>query len=588
MVAHQEKRPIGDQTDATMLGAAPAPVRAFSPAGRWSKLLLVGLLVAFALVWFSNLEFRKLVSPDEGRYAEIGREMAVSGDWITPRLNDLKYFEKPPLQYWATAAAFRLFGESNWGARWWPATTAFACVVLMFWSVRRWYGDAALALAAAAALGGCTGFIINSHINTLDAGLAAFLTVALLSFLLAQQPGATATANRNGMLAVWAAMALAVLSKGLIGIVLPGAVLAIYVMVERDWRLLTRLHLGKGLILFLAITVPWFVAVSLANDEFARFFFVHEHFARFLTKVHRREGAWWYFIPILLFGAMPWTPYIAVRLRQGWRREGERGTLQPRRLLLIWTGFIFLFFSVSHSKLPSYILPVFPALALLAALEMREMPPRLLSRIAWGLAAVGGVLLLVVAIGGDWMVARFFANARSPFEIVSRYVPWIQASVFAFTAGALVAAWAFRRLAREAGMVALACGSLVAGILAINGHDELSSWSSSALILREAEATAGPLARDAPFYSVWMYDQTLPFYLKRPVTLVQYVDELALGLEAEPWKGIARAEDWQTHWQTLDRGYAMMDVNNYQRLQQAGLPMRLLARDPRRVIVSRR
>lgn len=571
-----------------MLGAAPTPVRSLSTAGRWSKLLLAGLLVAFALIWFSNLEYRKLVSPDEGRYAEIGREMALSGDWVTPRLNDLKYFEKPPLQYWATAAVFQLFGESQWGARWWPATTAFACVLLMFWTARRLYGDDEIALAAAAALGGCSGFVINSHINTLDAGLAAFLTVALLSFLLAQRPGATATANRNGMLAVWVAMALAVLSKGLIGIVLPGAVLAIYVVVERDWRLLTRLHLGKGLILFLAITVPWFVAVSLANDEFARFFFVHEHFARFLTKVHRRGGAWWYFVPILLFGAMPWTPYIAVRLRQGWRREGEPGTLQVRRLLLVWFGFIFLFFSVSHSKLPSYILPVFPALALLAALEMRDMTPKLLSRIAWGLAAVGGVLLLVVVIGGEWITARFFVNARSPFEIVSRYVPWMQGSILAFTAGALAAVWFFRRAARAFGMVALAFGSLVAGILALDGHDELSSLSSSYHIVREVEATAGPFQRDAPFFSVWMYDQTLPFYLKRPVTLVHYVDEFALGQTAEPWKGIAEIEDWKNRWLALAQGYAMMSVLNYERFLQEGLPMRLLARDPRRVIVSRR
>lgn len=180
--------------------------------------------------------------------------MVLSGDWVTPRLNDLKYFEKPPLQYWATAAAFRVFGDSQWGARWWPATTAFGCVLLMFWG-RRLFGEE-VGLTAAAALGGCTGFVINAHINTLDAGLAAFLTVSLLGFLLAQRPGATPVENRNWMLVVWAAMGLGVLSKGLIGVVLPGAVLAIYILIERDWRLLTRLHIGKGLVVLLLITVP--------------------------------------------------------------------------------------------------------------------------------------------------------------------------------------------------------------------------------------------------------------------------------------------------------------------------------------------
>ena len=555
-------------------------------SGQLTKVLLLGLLILFTAVWFSNLEYRKLIRPDEGRYAEIGREMALSGDWVTPRLNDLKYFEKPPLQYWATAAAFRIFGEHHWTARWWPATTTFACVLLMFWAVRRLYGDKEIALSAAAALGGCTGVVIISHINTLDAGLAAFLTIALLGFLLAQRPGATPTETRNWMLAVWAAMGLAALSKGLIGVILPGAVLAIYVLIERDWRLLTRLHLGKGLALFLLIAVPWFVAVSLANDEFARFFFIHEHFARFLTKVHHREGAWWYFVPILLFGAMPWTPFIAVRLREGWRREGIPGTLQPRRLLLIWAAFIFLFFSASHSKLPSYILPVFPALALFTAVEMQRMAPATLSRLAWGLAVAGGALLLVALIGGE-RIARAFAKESSPFEIVRNYVPWMQASVFSFTTGAIAAAWLFRRYARATGIVALAFGSLIAGILAMDGHDELSRLSSSYHIVREIEATQGPLDPRVPFYSIQMYDQTLPFYLKRPVTLVHYINEFALGLDVEPQKGIAQVEDWKLRWIGLERGYAMMNPDKYERFTKEGLPMRLLARDPHRVIVSR-
>ncbi len=590
--------------------------KCFQPHMRLPKLLPAILLILFTAIWFGNLEGRKLVDPDEGRYAEIGREMALSGDWVTPRLNDLKYFEKPPLQYWATAAAFRIFGEHHWTARWWPATTTFASVLLMFWAVRRLYGDEEIALSAAAALGGCSGFVIESHLNTLDAGLAAFLTIALLSFLLAQRPGATPTENRNGMLVVWAALALAVLSKGLIGLVLPGAVLAIYVLIERDWRLLTRLHLGKGLALFLLITVPWFVAVSLANDEFARFFFIHEHFARFLTDVHHRKGAWWYFVPFLLFGAMPWTPFIAARLheiwfarfffivpillframpwtsfiarlREGWRREDPPGTLQIPRFLLVWTAFIFLFFSASHSKLPSYILPVFPALALFAVVEMQRMAPATLSRFAWGLAAVGGAVLLVVLIGGE-RIARAFSKESSPLEIVRNYVPWIQASVFSFTAGAVAAAWLFRRYAtRSGGIVMLAFGSLVAGILAVDGHDELSRLSSSYHIVREIEATPGLRDHRVPFYSIQMYDQTLPFYLKRPVTLVQYINEFALGLDAEPQKGIARVADWKPRWVGLEQGYAMMNPANYERFTQEGLPMRVLARDHRRVIVSR-
>lgn len=553
---------------------------------RLARVYLLGLLALFALIWFSNLEYRKLTRPDEGRYAEIAREMAQSGDWVTPRLNDLKYFEKPPLQYWMTAAAFRLFGEHHWTARWWPVTTAFGCVLLLFWSVRRLYGDDELALMAAAALGGCSGFLINTHINTLDGGLAACLTVALLAFLLAQRPGATAQENRNAMLAVWAALALAVLSKGLIGLVLPGGALALYVLLERDWALLIRLHWGKGLALFLLITAPWFIAVSLANPEFPHFFFIHEHFERFLTNAHKREGGWWYFIPILLFGLMPWTPFVIWRLRAGWRRQGESGTLQIQRLLLIWSGFIFLFFSVSHSKLPSYILPLFPALALLAALQMRRMEPDTLSRTAIILTAAGGALLLVVGLGGDWL-AYAFAKEASPLPILRGMVPWVQASVLSFTLGAAAAIWLFRRPTRVAGVLALAFGSLSAGILAMNGHEQLSPLSSSYHIVKKIVNQPAAFDPAIPFYSIEMHDHTLPFYLKRPVTLVQYIDEFALGLAAEPAKGIAQVADWQTRWATLPQGYAIMRPDNYARFADQGVPMRVLARDPRRVIVSR-
>ena len=127
-----------------------------------------------------------------------------------------------------------------------------------------------------------------------------------------------------------------------------------------------------------------------------------------------------------------------------------------------------------------------------------------------------------------------------------------------------------------------------AGILALGGYDELSRLSSSYYLVREIKARQGPFDRTLPFYSVQMYDQTLPFYLKRPVTLVQYIDEFALGLDAEPDKGIQRVEDWKKRWAALEQGYAILSPSNYEQIAAGGLPMRVLARDPRRVIVSRR
>jgi len=252
----------------------------------------------FAAAWLATLAARPLYKTDEARYGEISREMAQSGDWVTPRLNGIKYFEKPPLQYWAGAAALKVFGVHDWAARLWTGLLSLAGVALAFFAGRRLFGASA-GTAAAAILAGCPLFIAFGQFNTLDMGVSVFLAAAVFAFAIGQSPGAGSIGGalvrrrRRWMLAGWAACALAVLSKGLIGIVLPAATVALYMLLRRDWALLRRLELARGIPLFLAITVPWFVVVSMRNPEFARFFFVQEHFQRFTTTMHHREHPAW-------------------------------------------------------------------------------------------------------------------------------------------------------------------------------------------------------------------------------------------------------------------------------------------------------
>src|ERR1051326_99686 len=219
--------------------------------------------------------------------------MVVSGDYVTPRLNGFKYFEKPPLQYWATAAAFEAFGFHDAAARLWAALTGFAGIVMVFLAGNRLFGRPA-GFIAAAVLAGSPLYVLLGQYNTLDMGVRFFL-------------GAAIAALCSGfVLTFWAACALAVLSKGLIGIVLPLGAVALYVLVKRDLGLLRHLQIVKGGLVFLLIAAPWFLLVSTANDEFARFFFIHEHFERFTSEVHQRHGAPWYFLPILAGGLAPW------------------------------------------------------------------------------------------------------------------------------------------------------------------------------------------------------------------------------------------------------------------------------------------
>jgi len=543
-----------------------------------TRALLI-LLAMFGALWFGTLDYRKLIKPDEGRYAEIPREMVASGDWLTPRLNDIKYFEKPALQYWATAAAFSLFGEHHWTARLWSALTGFLGVLATFFAVRRLWGVDA-ALYSACTLGGSLLWVMIGHVNTLDMGVSFFLSSAVFGFVLAQRDEATPRENRHIMWLVWLALALAVLSKGLIGLVLPAVTLVGYSLWQRDFTPWRRLHLLSGLALLLAVTAPWFIAVSLANPEFARFFFIHEHFERFLTKAHGRYQPIWYFIPILLIGMLPWLVGLFLMARQAFRHEPQ-SRFQPRRFLLLWCLVVFGFFSVSSSKLASYILPLFPALAALIGVHFAESGRRDARDLRWHALPVIILAAAGLAFAPDSVL---LSSPEVPRQLYAEYVPWLLAASGLLLLSAL-SALAFAWFARpRASIVSLAFGGLLFSQLILLGHDSLAPANSAYRIVASIRSQVEP---GVPFFSVNTYDQTLPFYLRRSVTLVAYQDELGFGIAQEPHKFIPDLAGFEQAWRSAPQAWALIDHDTYRQLLATGLPMHLAARDTRRIIVRK-
>ena len=221
-----------------------------STRARWLYWGLAGLL---SLVWLATLASRPLFNPDEGRYAEIPREMLSGGDWVIPHLNGLDYIEKPPLQYWATAVTYRLLGVSEFSARLYTALTALAAVAVIGFLGKRLWGNGA-GWRAAAVLSGMFMFVVLGQLMTLDMSLTFWMTASLAGFLLAQR---APSAERGWMLFAWLAAALGVLTKGLVAAAIPTAVLVIYSLWMRDFSPWRKLHLRWGLPLFFAITVPW-------------------------------------------------------------------------------------------------------------------------------------------------------------------------------------------------------------------------------------------------------------------------------------------------------------------------------------------
>ncbi|NMV38725.1 glycosyltransferase family 39 protein [Ralstonia insidiosa] len=554
----------------------PLDRSANAPALPWRNASLWLLAAAFLAVWLGTLGYRHLIPTDEGRYAEIAREMFTTGDWVTIRYNALKYFEKPPLQMWGTALAYTLFGVGDWQARLFTALSGIAGLVFTMLAAARWWGKR-IAVVTGLVLVSAPMWNVGAHFNSLDMGVAGCMTMALAALLLAQHPDATRSQRRNWMWACWASMALAVLSKGLIGVVLPGFVLVVYTLVARDWALWKRLHLVTGLIVFFAVGAPWFVLISARNPEFAWFFFVHEHFQRFTSTVHNRNAPLWYFVPLLLAGFLPWLAQLPGAARLSFARsETAANGFRPTLMLGLWATLIFAFFSISDSKLPGYIFPIIPALAVLAALVLDKTSER-----AWRWQLKAFLALAVVGLAASGYVATMSSDMY-PNAVFSRFGMFL---AVAFAAGA-VFTWLALRFAdrRFESLTAFACAWFLTFTAALLGHEAFGRSMSGIDLVPAVKPWLKP---GVPFYAVERLDHTMPFYLGTPTTMVQQPDELAFGIEQEPTKWIPTTEAFVTHWKEGGQAVAMMGPGTYDRLSTQGVPMIVIARDARRVIVRR-
>lgn len=562
-----------------MRSSSTSRVAAPSVGATAGAVALVSLLIL--LVWFGTLDMRHLLRSDEGRYAEIAREMFATGDWVTIRYQELKYFEKPPFHLWVTTLAYTLFGVGDWQARLCVAMSGILGLGVTMLAAARWHGRR-VAMLTGLVLVSAPMWNIAGHFNSLDMTLAGAMACVLSFMLLAQHPDATRAQRRNWMLACWAAMGVAVLVKGLVGLALPGLVLVVYTLVTRDFGLWRRLHLAGGIVAMLVVTVPWFWLVSERNPEFLRFFFIHEHWQRYTSNVHQRGGAIWYFVPLLLAGFLPWLGlgvqmWRAVRERAGVARGISPRPFQPALLAALWAVAIFVFFSLSGSKLPGYIVPIFPALALLAGVALDTVTERTWRWQVNAMIALGVIGLLACPFVG------MLDKPGTPNVVYREFAVWTGIAFAVLLAGSLLA----RRLLRTRGVfpsvVAYALAMFICCTVALRGHEAMGRPSSGVDLVPAINAVLTP---DMPLYSVGMLDHTLPFYLRRTTIMVEHPDELDFGVGQEPQKWIPTVDGFIARWQAGQRAVAIMAPATYDALAARGVPMHRIAGDRRRVAVA--
>lgn len=340
-----------------------SPVR---PHTDW--LLILGFC---GFLFFFGLNSFGLIGADEPRYAQIAREMLARHDWVTPILGGKPWLEKPPLYYWEAMLSYRIFGVSDWAARIPSAFDATLLAVAVYLFLRRFRPgfqlDGALVTASSA------GIIAFARAASTDMPLAAAFGIAMLAWYAWLESG-----SRLYLASFYIALGFGMLAKGPVAPVLAGLVILLYAAARRDYALVGRTLWIPGIALFCAVAVPWYILVQLRNPEFFRVFILQHNLARFGTDLYHHQQPFWYYVPVTLIALIPWTIFAmeaGLETLRIWRQEGKNVVVHEEALnifILLWLLAPVLFFSISKSKLPGYILPVVPAGTLLVAEYIRR------------------------------------------------------------------------------------------------------------------------------------------------------------------------------------------------------------------------
>ncbi|MDB5872912.1 MAG: glycosyl transferase, partial [Ramlibacter sp.] len=324
--------------------------------GRLAALLLAAAWLA-ATAWV-----RPLMVPDEGRYASVAWEMLRSGDWLVPTLNGLPYFHKPPLFYWITSASLWLFGAHEWAARAAPLVGALMGASSLYLFARRWSGASAARLSLLV-LATQPMFFLGAQFANLDMLVAGCIAATILASAHAALLARQGMRSRPALAAAWLFAALGLLAKGLIGLVLPGMVVVIWLLVLRRPRLIASLLWLPGMALFACVAGPWFIAMQWRFPEFGHYFFVVQHFNRFAQAGFNNAQPFWFYLPVIALLTLPWFVWLRGAVSRPYWSDPQQGPV--RQLMWIWLIVVTGFFSLPQSKLVGYILPVTVPLAFL-------------------------------------------------------------------------------------------------------------------------------------------------------------------------------------------------------------------------------
>lgn len=526
--------------------------------------IIIGTLFGITLAKYP------LAAPDGGRYAEIPREMAATGDYLTPHLNGVKYFEKPPLFYWMQAASIKIFGVNDFAVSIVNALLAIGCALFIYITGRKLYGRTQ-GLISSFIFGTFALVFALTRTITLDVALTFFITGSLCTFLWATQ----LPINFKRSLYLWASYAFAgcaVMTKGLVGIVFLGLISIIWITLSNEWKNLKNYRIISGLIIFLAITVPWHILVQLKNPEFFDFYFTEQHFLRYATNYAGRSQKWWFFPVLLLVGLYPWTTFFPQAIFKSIPKTFKEWK-QPKTttFLLVWIFIIYIFYTFSNSKLIPYILPIFPPIALLMGNYFKEHWQK--TKAPSTSMRTGFIVLSIlnIALGTAALVATFIVDFNEQM-ITKQNLYIISACMFT---SAITCQIAYKRNLIS-GFAAIFIITSILWLYISPKITVINRQSIKPLIITLQKQ----LQPEDEVISYASYYQDLPFYLQRIITVTNFVGELEFGTkhqDTSKWM-ISSKEFWK-RWNGDKRKYMVVDKDDYKPLQlKAPNKMRIVAK----------
>jgi 4-amino-4-deoxy-L-arabinose transferase-like glycosyltransferase len=475
-----------------------------------SRSAIDGLLLAgfCGFLFFFGLAYFGLIGPDEPRYAQVAREMLAARNWITPILGGKPWLEKPILYYWQAMLAYRVFGVSDWAARLPSAVDATLMVLAVYLFLRRvrpgFHLDGALMTASAA---GVIGF---ARAASMDMPLAATFTIALLAWYAWYESG-----EKMFLAAFYVFAALGMLAKGPVAPLLAGIILVAFAIAKADRLILWRTFWVPGILLFCAVALPWYVAVQMQSPEFFRVFILENNLARFGTNLYRHRQPFWYYLPVAILELIPWIALVVAAFTESIRGWRKKKNLVPGEddfsvFLILWLSLPIVFFSISRSKLPGYILPALPAGTLLLAEYLRQQVNQ----------RPGVRLALIHALAA---AAPIVPALMIQYLLLQHKLPWGQAAAISSAFALLIATGIFVTLRGQQGLKVVRFVTLVPVVLAIAavlriGAPVLDSNLSARPLAQQIQRMENGILPIAVFHASRQTEYGLHFYRNENVS----------------------------------------------------------------------